>query len=683
VEEGGRAGPKRSQTDTAASRRISPGGEKQMSPLEQARRWWQEYTGEEETPVDGDTPAWVVSLLIHVVVLLGLALAGLAAQPKTARPITIIQPTELVEDEVLMVPDSIAVSAEAPQAVGAESQQSADVAEALAPMLSEQSVVPVVPDQELISDIHIEPVDSVPTGPQFDATVVVKGAVGVGTTGASGAVDRLTAEIAGSLEQRATLVCWLFDQSVSLSAQRKEIASRLERVFDELGANRSEQNRPDLTNIVVAFGKDASVVTKKPTSDASVVVSAIESIPIDDSGAEMTFGAIRRAAEAVKVFRTNAPRKNVMIIVFTDEVGNDQKEADQTGQVCRTLGIPVYVVGVPAPFGMREVKMKYVEFDPKFDQDVQWARIEQGPETLYPEMVRVRSGRFADEAIDSGFGPFSLSKLCGETGGIYFCVHANRNARGRVNDAQTAAMSSQLRYFFDHDVMRSYQPDYVSAAKIDQMLMANRAKRALVEAARSSEISPMESPEMTFPRQDDGQLAMLLGEAQKVAAKIQPKIDALHAVLAAGAVDRDKIQEKRWQAGYDLAMGRVLAVKVRTDAYNLMLAQAKTGMKFKNAGSDTWQLEPSDDVTVGSQTEKIAKQATTYLERVVREHPGTPWALLAGEELRQPLGYKWTEANTGVNKPKMDAGGGNAGALPDDKRRMVAPPKPRRDLKNL
>jgi hypothetical protein len=654
-----------------------------MSPLEQARRWWQEYTGEEETPIDGDTPAWVVSLLIHVVVLLGLALAGLAAQPKTARPITIIQPTELVEDEVLMVPDSFAVSTEVPQAVGAESQQSADVAEALAPTLSEQSVVPVEPDQELISDLHMEPVDSVPTGQQFDATVVVKGAVGVGTTGASGAVDRLTAEIASSLEQRATLVCWLFDQSVSLSAQRKEIASRLERVFDELGANRSEQNRPDLTNIVVAFGKDASVVTKKPTSDASVVVSAIESIPIDDSGAEMTFGAIRRAAEEVKVFRTNSPRKNVMIIVFTDEVGNDQKEADQTGQVCRTFGIPVYVVGVPAPFGMREVKMKYVEFDPKFDQDVQWARIEQGPESLYPEMVRVRSGRFADEAIDSGFGPFSLSKLCGETGGIYFCVHANRNARGRVSDAQTAAMSSQLRYFFDHDVMRSYQPDYVSAAKIDQMLMANRAKRALVEAAQKSEISPMESPEMTFPRQDDGQLAMLLGEAQKVAAKIQPKIDALHAVLAAGAVDREKIQEKRWQAGYDLAMGRVLAVKVRTDAYNLMLAQAKTGMKFKNAGSDTWQLEPSDDVTVGSQTEKIAKQATTYLERVVREHAGTPWALLAGEELRQPLGYKWTEAYTGVNKPKVDAGGGNAGALPDDKRRMVAPPKPKRDLKNL
>ena len=653
-----------------------------MNPLERAKRWWQEYTGEEETPLDGDTPAWAVSLLIHMAVLVSLAVAGLAVPRRPAPSITIIQPSEAVDD-VLLQPQEIAFSAEVPAAVGAESEQSMEVAEALAPTLSEQSVVPVVADESLVNDIQIEPLDAVPTGLQFNADIVVKGAVGVGTTGASGAVDRLTAEIANSLEQRPTVVCWLFDQSVSLSAQRAEIAARLGRVFEELGANRSEQHRPDLTNVVIAFGKDASVVTRSPTKDVGEVVRAIESIPVDDSGVELTFGAIRRAAEATRVFRTNSPKKNVMIIVFTDEVGNDQKEADQTAAVCRTLGIPVYVVGVPAPFGMREVKIKYVETDPRYDQNVQWALIEQGPESLYPEVVRVRSGRFADEAIDSGFGPFSLSKLCGETGGIYFCVHANRNTTGRVSNEQTAAMASQLRYFFDHEAMRGYQPDYVSAAKVDQMLMTNRAKRALVEASKNSEISPMESPEMTFPREDDGALALLLGEAQKVAAKIQPKIDSLLATLSVGLPDRDKIREKRWQAGFDLSMGRLLAVKVRTDAYNLMLAQAKSGMRFKNPGSDTWQLEPSEEVSVGSQTEKLAKQATTYLERVVREHPGTPWALLAGEELRTPLGYKWVERHTGVDKKKMDAGGGNAQARPDDKKRMLAPPKPKRNLKNL
>ena len=654
-----------------------------MGIFERAKERWQLYTGEEETPLDGDTPAWAVSLAIHVIVLLSLALVGLNEIPKMARSFTLIEAPQVTEEDVLLTPQEISFSDEAVPTVGAQSEQSDAVAQALAPTLSEVSVVPVEADPDLVSDIHLEAMDDLPTAQTMNTSVLVKGSVGVGTTGAAGAVDRLTAEIANSLEQRATVVCWVFDRSVSLASQRKEIASRLGRVFDELGANRSEHNRPDLTNIVIAFGKEVSLVTKQPTDDVNEVVKAIQGVSIDDSGVEMTFQAIRSAAEVAKVFRTTAPKKNVMIVVFTDEVGNDSNAADQTAHFCRTLGMPVYVVGVPAPFGLREVKMKYVEMDPKFDQNEQWALIEQGPETALSEVVRVHSGRQADEAIDSGFGPFHLSKLCGETGGIYFRVHANSGARRRVENNETAPMASQLRYFFDSEAMRGYQPDYVSADKYKQEIEKSRAKRALLQAAASSEIRPMESPEMTFPKQNEGALVNLLGEAQKVAAKIQPKIDALHGILATGLEDRDKIREKRWQAGYDLALGRVLAVKVRTDAYNLMLAQAKSGMKFKDPHNDTWQLNPSDAVTVGSQTEKLAKQSTLLLSRVVAEHPGTPWALLASHELRTPLGYAWSESHTGVNDPKPpDGGGGNANPA-DDKKRMMAPPKPKRNLKNL
>jgi hypothetical protein len=125
-------------------------------------------------------------------------------------------------------------------------------------------------------------------------------------------------------------------------------------------------------------------------------------------------------------------------------------------------------------------------------------------------------------------------------------------------------------------------------------------------------------------------------------------------------------------------------LKVRTDAYNQMLAQAKSGLKFKNPTSDTWVLEPHATVkNVGSQTEKLAAQARTYLERVVSEHPGTPWAMIAAEELAVPLGYAWKETHTGVEKQRMAAGGGNNNVGPDPKRRMLAPPKPTRPLKNL
>ena len=656
-----------------------------VSSLDLARRWWQATTGEEETPFDGDTPGWLVSLAAHVVLLLSLGLVVLPVPPAKPRPVAIVV-TAPVEPEVsLEPPDDLVASVDPSDEAGAQSDQGSETAQAVAPVVSEVSLAPVDVEDDPTSDTYVEPLEVEATGLALDEHVVVKGDVGVGTTGASGAVDRLTIEIAAALEQRPTLVCWVFDQSVSLAVQRKEIAARLDRVFDELGMNKTEKNRPDLRNLVFAYGARVGQLTDKPTAAATDVVSAIQNIPIDDSGVEMTFTAIRAAAERAKFLQRGQARRNVMIVVFTDEVGNDQNLADQTAQICRTQGVPVYVVGVPAPFGMRQVQMKFVEFDPKYAGAEEWAVVDQGPETLYPEFVRIHP-REAEEPIDSGFGPFSLSKLCAATGGIYFAVHPNRGTRGRVTGEAVAPMASRLRRFFDPAALKEYRPDYVAATKIDRMLTANRAKRALVVAANQSHVAPMESPQFEFPRVDDGALAQQLGDAQKVAARLAPKIDALLGILSAGAADRDTITEKRWQAGYDLAIGRVMAMKIRTDAYNIMLAQAKTGMKFKDPKNDTWVLRPSDDVSAtGSQTEKLAKQARTYLQRVVKDHPGTPWAFMAAEELNTPFGYAWAETHTGVNKPRMSDGGGGGGGNPadDQMRARLAPPKPPRSLKNL
>ena len=656
-----------------------------MSWLEPARRWWQEFTGEEETPLDGDTPAWAMSLVLHVVVLLSLALIGLPAIAPRQSSITILAPTQVVEEDVLVAPEMTVAVEE--QASASSDAENLEISTAVASVLSDDPVVTVDVAEALNAELAISPIDLPPSGAELGDYLQVgragTGDTGVGTAGTGGAVDRLTMEIAASLQQRATVVCWVFDQSVSLAGQRKEIAGRLDRVFDELGLSGAETKEHELLNLVFAYGQKVAPLVKEPTRETGEVVKAIESISIDESGVEMTFTAIAEAAKKAKQVRISPTKRNVMIIVFTDEVGNDQQYADQVAAFCRAQAMRVYVVGVPAPFGKREVKMKFTEFDPRYADDVQWAVVEQGPETLHPEVVQVRSGRDADEPIDSGFGPFSLSKLCAETGGLYFCVHANRNASGRVSDGEVADMASRLRYFFDPAVMRSYRPDYQPAAKIEKMLASNRAMRSLVDAARSSQVAPMDSPTLEFPRQDDA-LALLLGEAQKKAAVLQPKIDAIYGILSAGLPDRDKVTEKRWQAGYDLALGRVMAVKVRTDSYNIMLAQAKTGMRFKNPKNDTWRLVPDADISaVGSQTEKLAGQTLTLLKRVVDEHPGTPWAQMAAEELRQPLGYRWDEDFTGVNAPKMGAGGGGVNNPTDDKRRMLPPPKPKRPIKNL
>ena len=99
----------------------------------------------------------------------------------------------------------------------------------------------------------------------------------------------------------------------------------------------------------------------------------------------------------------------------------------------------------------------------------------------------------------------------------------------------------------------------------------------------------------------------------------------------------------RWRAGYDLAMGRVLATKIRAESYNSMLAMAKTKLKFQNPKNNTWVLRAADEINTGSGAAKLAEKAKTYLQRVVDEHPDTPWAMLAKRELSEPIGWKWDE----------------------------------------
>ncbi len=643
--------------------------------------------GEPAVSADQAAPAWLVSLIVHVVVLLGLALAGWQPPLVVPQRITVLDTSAEPEPEIIEIREEIEVSDEPATEVGGEPDRGIGDAASVAPLPAVEPIVhvdlpeididapEVEPNAALSADAFIEPISS------------IGGEQGIGEARVAGAVDRLTREIVASLDQRPTLVCWVFDQSVSLAGQRKEIAGRLSRVFDELGVTAAGRIN-ELNNLVFAYGKEVTVVTPAPTEDVSRVVAAIESIPIDESGIAMTFTAIGIAARQGDKASIPGGRKNVIVIAFTDEVGNDQQFVDPVAEFCRRHAIRVFVVGVPAPFGQQSVRFKFVEFDPRYQSTEQWAKVDQGPETFFPEVVQVRPKDAPDEPIDSGFGPFSLSRLCADTGGVYFAVHANREAKGRVRDGAVAPMSAALRYFFDPAVMRAYAPDYLSTAELDKRIRANSAKQALVNAARAAELNPLEGPRMEFPREDDGRLVGLLSEAQKQAAVLEPKIAQLHGVLQTGRGDRPKIrpEEKRWQAGYDLAMGRVLAAKVRTEAYNGMLAYAKRGMTFKNPKSDTWRLVPSDEVAmsqVGAQVSKQADEAREFLNRVVADHPGTPWAKIATEELATPLGYEWQEAHTGVNAPKPSGGGGGNPNRSDDQKRMLAPPKPKRPIKNL
>lgn len=114
-------------------------------------------------------------------------------------------------------------------------------------------------------------------------------------------------------------------------------------------------------------------------------------------------------------------------------------------------------------------------------------------------------------------------------------------------------------------------------------------------------------------------------------------------------------------------MGRIYAAKCRNESYNLLLAEAKLGMKTERQESNQWELVHTDESIKGnSSVEKSFKLAKTYLNRVVSENPGTPWALVANEELKTPMGYKWMEGYLEPDIMKMNDNGNNIPKPPKD-----------------
>ena len=673
-----------------------------MQMIRSFRRWWQVNSRQQETPFDGDAPYWVVSLLFHLGLLCALTLVFLP-QTKTIRELSLLTEPEVEEEEDLSMPQEFHFSQEFKEDIGAQSEDGDEMALSQDIIVAQDSLVKMPLDSFENENAELWQNDVRDDPKSFElATTPIKGFVGESSTGAEGAIDRITHEILVQMQERKTLVVWVFDQSASLTVQRSAIKERIERVYEELGVIEASgeeafhKEQPLLTS-VYAFGNQV-IPMQEPTADFSKITDAIDRVERDDTGIERVFTAVGTVAKKFQGYRrvrrsTKEPDRNVMIVVITDEAGDDVDAMDSAIKFCRSVKIPVYVIGVPAPFGRKATPVKWIDPDPEYDQTPQWSYVNQGPESLMPERIKLHfAGQNEDSVpVDSGFGPFALTRLCYETGGIYFAVHPNRNFNGRLKNRNVAAYSSHMARFFDSEVMRKYRPDYTTLETYWNRVRSNSARAALVQAAQQSWVSQMKEPQLYFEKKDEAAFVQAINLAQRSAAVLSPQVNLIYEILKKGEADRPEEINLRWQAGYDLAMGRVMAVKVRTDAYNVMLAQAKTGLKPVDPRTNIWELVPSNKVTAGSRMSKFAEKAREYLQRVVNNHSDTPWALMAQRELDTPIGWEWVGRYDPPPPPPKPRPAAKANPTPpppprpnipraarNEAKKMLAPPKKRR-----
>ena len=662
----------------------------------------------EDSDEDGDSPvswfdrdslAFLASVGVHVLVVVALASITIATQPQL---LSVLINSEPITEEIpaLDIVTDIAYSDTPSDEFGADSIGSVDMALSSAPLIADVSAVEAadldieIPNGDVNVQFTVEKAVGLTESPK-----TVRGMTGVGTTGTDGAVDRVTYEILQSLETKPTLVVWVFDSSISMVKRRQEIRDRFDRIYQQLGIVQKEKEKregtaevPPLLTSIMEFGSEVKLLTKQPTDELEVIREAIEGIG-SEGGDEMVFHAIKAAVDRHKTYRVekaNSPARNVMLIVVTDERGDDLQMAEETIKLCRFQTIPCYVLGVPAPFGREKSYIKFVEFDPAYAQVEDWAEVDQGPETMYPERVKVGyQDNYMDEPVlDSGFGPYALSKLCYETGGIYFSIHPNRKLGAKIERRETEAFASQMAYFFDPDVMDRYRPDYLSEAEYMSRVKKSPLRYALLNAAQLTRVGTLSKPKMLFIKRDEATFTRELTDAQLESARLYPELAEMCSILADGEKFRSRETSPRWLASFELSYGTALAAKIRAESYNAMLAKAKRGMNFEKPENNTWNLRPSDKVNVDSKLEKEAKLAKDLLQSVVEKHAGTPWGILAGRELDHPIGWEWVESFTDLNPPPRNNNNPPPPPPPppmpeDDKARMLKPPPPKRPLKKV
>lgn len=599
--------------------------------------------------------AYGVSVLVHLAILGMLTVAGVLMGREVARSIEgaivdtalpaleRLDATELLETDLDATLDPILANS--------------------APRFSPRIVQDIAePDPDLqIDPLSMAPSMLLPASTTLSTRIQLRGDGAEHVDGVEGAVDRLALEILRQLDKGRVLVVWMFDASGSLHSERERLAEHIGRVYENVLARPegSLANDEGLLTMVVAFGSGRKAMLDEPTDDTASIVSAIQAVPHDESGEETTFQSTLDVARRWGSFKKNKHAYRTMAIIVTDEVGDDEEKLEVAIASAKKADMPVYVLGNSALFGRSEGFMDYT--DPKDGRFYSNLSVRQGPESVAIEQIKLPFWYDGPQhtELDAGFGPHALSRLAATTGGIYFVTRMGSS-----------------RPTFDPAGMREYKPDWISAGQYQTAASRSPLRAAVLTAGRITQQNLPGQPSLVFPAAGTPQFKEAMEQNQTVAARVMYTVEEALGPILSVASHRDQEASRRWQAHYDLIRARLLAVKIRCYEYDWACAQMKVNPRsFENEKSNAWRLEPDTEIHYSPSAKKAGEEARALLEKVITEHRGTPWAVLAQRELRDPFGFKWVE--TYVPPPPPPREGDAARKKAQQKANAAAGPVPK------
>lgn len=494
----------------------------------------------------------------------------------------------------------------------------------------------------------------------------VSGETGAVVDGYGAALGRIAQEIIRLMREQRVHVVWLFDESFSMKDDREEIRDKFDQVYHDLGLAQEKdaklkRGKEILLTSIWGYGQLIHPMTNTPTTDVNIIRKAMTDVPIDETGKENMCLTIQ---EAVKRFRPAAQKqkRKLVIIVVSDESGDDGQLVDQAIIECKRANASVYVLGRESVFGYPYARQRWK--DPE-TQLTFWIRINRGPETAFPECLQWDGLRNRSDVYNSGFGPYEMVRLAKETNGIFFVLPGE--------EENLSGAGAHDRRKFDFLAMKQYQPFLLPRRLYAEARSRSEFRRTLFEIIVSlnpnkHEQLPGHDPELNIREWNYSiQPLEFRQQAQRQvlrAARAMTFINQALPLLERIRPLRDREPSQRWRANYDLIFAQLLSYRVRLFQYLLAMdVHAHVAPKPQAANHNEWNVRRTRKMLVPDteqferikQAFKLSVSKEEYLKllddqqklaielygEVQQAHPGTPWSRRAGTEMGMGFGMKF------------------------------------------
>ena len=234
------------------------------------------------------------------------------------------------------------------------------------------------------------------------------------------ALDQLAREILRHLNDHKLTVVWLFDESTSMQDDQKTILQKFDRVSSELRRNvePNKKTTDALNHAIVGFGQDIDYVLDKPREDIDQIGRAIKHLKIDATGIENTMQAICEVV-AHYAFVVQKGSRRLLIVLVSDESGDDGTYVEEARQVLKKYNVPLYVIGRQSLFGYPFAHHQYI--DP-VTKDIYHPLIRRGPETADLELYQWDGLYERWDEQPSGFAPYEARAIDQRFRRHLFCI---------------------------------------------------------------------------------------------------------------------------------------------------------------------------------------------------------------------------------------------------------------------